>query len=153
MTLSQRSRSSVRSRSSKKNEKYGKLAETCGELKFTFLKFPYKFGLYYGLSHFVVAEHWCRGAMYIHASIYLLSQTWHNTCSSQILCENQVVKMKVANTCTFRYYEHSISRAITIKRYVLDNCTKNEADPNRGLGGVYENSDTHTYRQVYAIMI
>ena len=37
-----------------KNEHCGKLAETYGELKNSFSKFPYKFDIFIGLSHFVV---------------------------------------------------------------------------------------------------
>ena len=36
-----------------KNEKCGKLAQTCGELKISFSKFPYKFNILSGLCHFV----------------------------------------------------------------------------------------------------
>ena len=79
VTLNQRSMSSTRSRSSK-NEKCGKLAETCGELKILFSKFPYKIDMFGGLSHFVVAQHWCKGAMIVRVSRYLLCQvrelTW-----------------------------------------------------------------------------
>ena len=49
-----------------KNEKCGKLADTCGESKISFSKLPYKFDIFAGLSHFVVAESWCRGIMYVH---------------------------------------------------------------------------------------
>ena len=74
-----------------KNENCGKFAETCGELKISFSKFPYKFDIFSGLSHFVVGEHWCRGVMYLHASRYFLSETSaKNTCSSHSSCGNQV---------------------------------------------------------------
>ena len=36
-----------------KNEKCGKIAQTCGELKILFSKFPYKFNILSGLCHFV----------------------------------------------------------------------------------------------------
>ena len=60
--------------SHKKKEKCGKLAKMCGELKISFSKFLYKIDIFGGLSHFVVAQHWFRGAMFICASRYLLSQ-------------------------------------------------------------------------------
>ena len=58
------------------NENCGKLSETCGELKISFSKFPYTFDIFSWLSHFVVAEHWCRDTMYLNASRYLLCQPW-----------------------------------------------------------------------------
>ena len=44
-------------------------------LKSHFQNFHINLTFFCGLcGHFVVAEHWCRGAMYVHASRYLLSQ-------------------------------------------------------------------------------
>ena len=59
----------------KKNENCRKLSETCGELKISFSKFPYRFDIFSGLRHFVTAEHRWRGAMYLHASRYFLIHT------------------------------------------------------------------------------
>ena len=121
VTFSQRSRSSTRSRSSK-NENCGKLSETCGELKISFSKFPYRFDIFSGLSHFVTAEHRWRGAMYLHASRYFLIHTWaKNTCSSHYLCGNQVVLLSktwklLILFILFPYCGHLISRAVTNKR-------------------------------------
>ena len=42
-----------------KNKKYGKFAETCGELKISFLKFPYKFDILVDLVIFGYGERWC----------------------------------------------------------------------------------------------
>jgi len=36
-----------------KNEKCGKLAQTCGGLKISFSKLPYRFNILSGLCHFV----------------------------------------------------------------------------------------------------
>ena len=47
----------------KKKENCGKLTETCGESKISFSIFPYDFDIFSGLSHFVVTEQWCQGAM------------------------------------------------------------------------------------------
>ena len=96
MTLNQSSRSSMRSRSSKK-WKFQEIGWKVWIIEnfifiISFSKFPYKFDICIGLSHFVVAEHWSRCAMYFHASRNFLSQTWEtNTCSSHSLGGNQVV--------------------------------------------------------------
>ena len=39
-----------------KNEKCGKLTETCGKLKISYLKFSYEFDIFDRLGHFVVAQ-------------------------------------------------------------------------------------------------
>ena len=45
-----------------KNKKCGKFDETCGELKISFSKFPYKFDIFGGLSHFWLQ--WSAGAVF-----------------------------------------------------------------------------------------
>ena len=44
-------------------------------LKKSFSKFPNKLDIFSGLGHFVVAEHWYRGTINLHAPLYFLSQT------------------------------------------------------------------------------
>ena len=46
-----------------KNKKCGKFDETCEELKISFSKFPYKFDIFGGLSHFWLQ--WSAGAVYV----------------------------------------------------------------------------------------
>ena len=46
-----------------KNKKCGKFDETCGELKISFSKFPYKFDIFGGLSHFWLQR--SAGAVYV----------------------------------------------------------------------------------------
>ena len=91
------------------NENCGKLSETCGELKISFSKFPYTFDIFSWLSHFVVAEHWCRGAMFLRSSRLLLSQIWEEKTHAVVILYVGIkwcysIKIKVANTFHFFPY-------------------------------------------------
>ena len=46
-----------------KNKKCGKFDETCGDLKISFSKFPYKFDIFGGLGHFGLQR--SAGAVYV----------------------------------------------------------------------------------------
>ena len=86
-----------------KNQNCGKLAQTCGELKISFSKFPYKFKILSGLCHFVTAvEVQC---IYVLLDFCSVKCEKKNTHAVVILYVGikwcHLVKMKVANTFHF----------------------------------------------------
>ena len=54
-----------------KNQKCGKFDETCGELKISFSKFPYRFDIFGGLNHFCLQ----RSTSAVYADIELAQPT------------------------------------------------------------------------------